>query len=208
MDERVTVPRLLVAAAARLMPPQRSAWRQAMLVEAAHIEGPDAVLFALGCLQTAVFERMRSMNRLIALGRWTTVAATLCVAVGMAAIVVNGLPAVSSGAYPYYEAQVRAGDLAAAEQHRTVWLPMMLTWLGVLGALSVGAGAALAARRPRLFAWICTAAGVIVLMPVVPALLTDFRGAGPFSFAACAPLLAIAGAGALTLRLDPRARTV
>jgi hypothetical protein len=69
---------VLVDAAARLMPPRRQAWAEAMHAELAHIpDGGEAMVFAVGCLWTACLERITPLSLLALITRFGVAAVTL-----------------------------------------------------------------------------------------------------------------------------------
>jgi hypothetical protein len=64
--------------AARLMPPRRQTWAEAMRAELAHIpDGGEAMVFAAGCLWTACLERMTPLSLLALITRFGVAAVTL-----------------------------------------------------------------------------------------------------------------------------------
>jgi len=62
----------LTAHAARILPPERREWSQAMIAEVDHLPSAGAAMrWAIGCIFAGYFERMRTMNHPIGhVARW------------------------------------------------------------------------------------------------------------------------------------------
>jgi hypothetical protein len=136
--------RRLIDLAARLLPPHRRDWAEAMRAELAIIPPAEQYGFALGCLWTALCERINLMKAFVALGRWGVGLVTTLFGAFFGLELFNGLT----------HAELR--------DHGFPWL-WLLPWASLMAISYVAAGVSLILWRPRLF----TAACALALLPAV-----------------------------------------
>ena len=123
--------------AARLLPPHRRDWAEAMRAELAAIPSREAFGFALGCLWAAFTERTRLMKAIVTFGRWGVGIVTIVYGAFFVQCLVNGLT----------QAELRNPDL-----------PWLLAWQCAMGFSHMAAGLFLILWRPRAFAFSCAIA--------------------------------------------------
>lgn len=195
----------LLELAARLLPPHRRDWADAMRAEFACIAPEDGNSFALGCLWTAICERISPMKTLITAGRWSVGLVTLLYS-GFFLLCAGNAVAVITGQKtdPFEQMLIRHHHVEAAQAHAQA-APYIAIFLVLMGLSHLGAGLCLTRWTPKWFAGFC-------LLALFPALGLPLWGtinnAGPvLSYAwPFLPLGLLIGAALILWRLDLRIR--
>ena len=178
--------RRLIDLAARLLPPHRRDWAEAMRAELSILPPAEQYGFALGCLWAALCERINLMKAFVALGRWSVGIVTILYGAFFGLELFNGLT----------HAELR--------DHGFPWL-WLAPWASLMAVAYVAAGVSLILWRPRLFG----AAGALALLPAVELTVFGVMNHAPrvlsyaWPFAPLA-LLVIASAFLSWLERDPQ----
>lgn len=144
----MTAAQRLIDLAARLLPPHRRDWAEAMRAELTAIPADAHMDFALGCLWAALMERISLMKIFIALGRWGVGLVTSLFGAFFGLELFNGL----------MHAELR--------DHGFPWL-WLAPWASLMAVAYVAAGVSLILWRPRLFIVSCA----LALLPAIELIL-------------------------------------
>lgn len=188
--------------AARVMPPSRRAWAQAMRAELHHIDGPWAAAgFALGCVHASYSQRIADMMTLVRLARWTLAGLTLAWA-GFCALAAGLLGAVKASP------GVQAADLGsdpgtgATLAYIQAYPAWELAVIGLMAAVLAVGAVQLARRRPLALGLLVLGVGVATGLALLDLRLADPGGDRPLGSVASLilPLLGLIPAWWLSRR--------
>lgn len=139
-------------------------WGDAMLEEFKFIDsGRESFEFALGCLWAATKERVKPMNIVVKIGRWSVGGVTAAYGIfhlcGFAHAISMALGKTGS----FYNTLVAHQHLEAAESYRAA-SPMLALYLLAMGLSNLTAAICLVRWRPRTFTFACLGVFVTSMM--------------------------------------------
>ena len=179
----MNVARWIIDRAARLMPPHRQDWAEAMRAEFTTIPASEAMEFAMGCLWTAIVQRISLMKAIVTVGRWSVGLVTML----YGALFLMGCVFFSSILFGhahdrYYDLLLVHHPEAAAQRLRDY--PWLLAFTALMASSHIIAGIYLINWRPRQFIWACLLAltgpaiaviyGIHSASPIFISFLTSF----------------------------------
>ena len=191
-----SIARAWVRWSARLLPPERAAWGEAMSSELEHIDEDDkALAFAAGCLGASLWANVAAAPPGVRLGRAAVALVTVAYALFHLQAAMRGIGVLAGAPDPHYARLLRRSG-EAAETYRAL-RPFTVSLMAGTGATHLAAALFLVAWRPRLF-WGALALGGFFIGAFHVALYAiEGSGAWPFQLL---PLLLLGAAGAALAR--------